>query len=90
MYEYFTIRECGVLWYVEMYRYFEETYSLPLQNRKVRISSVTLSRNSTCIENQSRASCSVPRYILTEVQCVLKVRNRRNKCGHKIKYRASL
>jgi hypothetical protein len=76
MFEYFTIRECGVLWSVEMYRYFEEMYCLQLHDRKVRISSVTLSRNSTCIEKQARASLSVPRYILTEVQRVLKVRNR--------------
>lgn len=90
MFDYFTIRECGVLWSVEMYRYFEETYCLQLQNMKVRISSVTLSRNSTCIEKQARVSCSVPRYILTEVQRVLIVRNRQYNGDHKIKNRASL
>jgi hypothetical protein len=90
MFEYFTIRECDVLWSLEMCRYFEEIYCLQLQNRKVRISSVTLSSNSTCIEKQARASCSVPRYILIEVQRVLKVRNRQRKGGHKIKNKASL
>ena len=67
MFEYFTIRECCVVWSVEMYRYFEETYCLQLQNIKVRISSLTLSRSSTCTEKQARVSCSVPRCILTKV-----------------------
>jgi len=89
MFEYFTIRECGVLWSLEMCRCFEETYCLQLQKRKSRLFSIILSRNSTCREKQAKVLCSVPRYILTEIQRLLKVKNRQYKGGYKIKNRAS-